>query len=45
VDERLKQHPLDGIEAKNQVVKPSTSLPKMRDFCEALIDIRSEIHA
>jgi len=36
---------IDGIEAKNQVVKPSTSLPKMRDFCEALIDIRSEIHA
>lgn len=36
---------MDGIEAKNQVVKPSTSLPKMRDFCEALIDIRNDLHS
>jgi UDP-glucose 4-epimerase len=36
---------IDGIEAKNQVVKPSTSLPKTRDFCEALIDIKSDIHS
>ena len=36
---------IDGIEAKNQVVKPSASLPKTRDFCEALIDIRSDIHS
>jgi nucleoside-diphosphate-sugar epimerase len=36
---------MDGIEAKNQVVKPSTSLPKTRDFCEALIDIRNNLHS
>ena len=36
---------MDGIEAKNQVVKPSTSLPKTRDFCEALIDIRNDLHS
>jgi nucleoside-diphosphate-sugar epimerase len=33
----------NGIEAKNQLIKPSLDLPKTRSFIESLIDIRESI--
>lgn len=33
----------NGIEAKNQLIKPSLDLPKTRNFVESLIDIRESL--
>ena len=33
----------NGIEAKNQLIKPSLDFPKTRNFVESLIDIRESL--